>query len=153
MSNGTDKMTAAEFRALLRGEKSPGNVSPAVNRKVRNAQATEQNGVKFDSRLERHMHGLLTLHGIVFEFQKKYTLLESFKYNGETIRAITYTVDFYLPNYDLAIDTKGLTTQQGQLRIKMLKRLFADLGRTTTIELPSNRDECTALICKLIDTK
>ena len=61
-------------------------------------------------------------------------------YNGETIRAITYTLDFYLPDYDMAIDTKGVATQQGKLRIKMLKRLFADLGRTTTIELPRTKD-------------
>ena len=98
-------------------------------------------GVVFDSRLERYMHDLLKSHGIGFMFQKRYTLQEPFTYNGETIRAITYTLDFYLPDYDMAIDTKGVATQQGKLRIKMLKRLFADLGRTTTIELPRTKDE------------
>ena len=73
--------------------------------------------------------------------------------NGETIRAITYTLDFYLPDYDMAIDTKGVATQQGKLRIKMLKRLFADLGRTTTIELPRTKDECAALVARLTENR
>jgi len=135
MNDITDKMTANEFRALLRGEKSPTSTS---NRKVVNAAKIEQNGVVFDSRLECYMH------------QKRYTLQEAFKYNGETIRAITYTLDFYLPYYYMAIDTKGVATQQGQLRIKMLKRLFADLGRTTEIELPRTTAECDALVARII---
>ena len=98
------------------------------------------------------MHDLLKSHGIGFMFQKRYTLQEPFTYNGETIRAITYTLDFYLPDYDMAIDTKGVATQQGKLRIKMLKRLFADLGRTTTIELPRTKDECAALVAAADET-
>ena len=69
------------------------------------------------------------------------------------VRAITYTVDFYLPDYDVAIDTKGWATQQGQLRIKMLKKLFADLGRTTRIELPRTPEECDALVASLVGNR
>lgn len=147
--NTTDKMTAAEFQRLLHGGKMPdGGITPTGNRKVRNATKTVQDGIVFDSRLECYMHNLLTAHGIRFVFQKKYTLLEPFKYNGESIRAITYTLDYYLPDYDMAIDTKGMATQQGHLRIKLLKRLFADLGRTTIIELPRTKAECDALIAR-----
>lgn len=154
MSNTTDRMTAAEFQALLHGGKVPVNgIAPTGNRKVRNAAKTEQDGIVFDSRLECHMHNLLTTHGIGFLFQKRYTLQEPFEYNGEHIRAITYTLDFYLPDYDLAIDTKGIATQQGQLRIKMLKRLFADLGRTTTIELPKTKAECDTLVARIIENR
>lgn len=154
MNNATDKMTAAQFQALLRGEKMERQRNTSTdNRKVVNAAKTEQNGVVFDSRLECYMHNLLKTHGIGFLFQKRYTLQEPFKYNGETIRAITYTLDFYLPDFDMAIDTKGIATQQGQLRIKMLKRLFADLGRTTTIELPRTKAECNALIARIIDNR
>ena len=152
--NTTDRMTAAEFQALLHGGKLPDNgITSTGNRKVRNATKTEQNGIVFDSRLECYMHNLLTTHGIGFLFQKRYTLQEPFTYNGETIRAITYTLDFYLPDYDLAIDTKGVATQQGKLRIKMLKRLFADLGRITTIELPRTKSECDALIARIIKNR
>lgn len=147
-------MTAAEFRQMIAGSKAPTPTSqPTGNRKVKNATKSECDGVVFDSRLERHMHDALTAHGIVFEFQKKYTLQESFRYNGETVRAITYTVDFYLPDHDIAVDTKGISTQQGQLRIKMLKRLFADLGRSTAIELPRTPAECNALTARLLNEK
>lgn len=147
-----DKITATEFQALLSGKHhAGGGITPTSNRKVLNAAKTEQNGVLFDSRLEQHMHNLLTRHGVKFEFQKKYTVLEAFQYNGEHIRAITYTLDFYLPDEDMVIDTKGVTTQQGQLRIKMLKRLFADLGRTTTIEIPRNPVACDALVARIIE--
>lgn len=153
MSNRSNTMTAAEYRAMQRQNGAGHGIAPLGNRKVRNATATERDGVVFDSRLEQHMHNLLTRHGIGFLFQKKYTVQEGFKYNGESIRPITYTVDFYLPDYDIAIDTKGVPTQQGQLRIKMLKRLFADLGRTTTIEIPQIPDECDALVARIISDR
>ncbi len=150
-SKKIDVMTADEFKRLISGEnKCSGMIVPKGNRKVINATKTEQNGVVFDSRLERYMHDLLKMHGIRFLFQKKYTLQESFVYNGESVRPITYTLDFYLPDFDVAIDTKGLATQQGVLRIKMLKRLFADLGRNTVIELPRTKDECYSLVSRLI---
>ena len=165
--NNTDTMTAEEFRRMIRtgmtaeefrrkmrtGARPVEAPVPSENRKVRNAVKTEADGVVFDSRLERYMHDLLKSHGIGFMFQKRYTLQEPFTYNGETIRAITYTLDFYLPDYDMAIDTKGVATQQGKLRIKMLKRLFADLGRTTTIELPRTKDECAALVARLTENR
>lgn len=123
------------------------------NAKVRNARKTERDGVKFDSALEKYMYDLLTIHGIEFEFQRRYVLQEAFKYNDETIRAITYTVDFELPANDMVIDTKGFRTQQGVMRIKMLKRKFANTGRTTRIALPSTRDECAALVRQLLEER
>ena len=147
-------MTASEFRRLISGDlPRNGITTPIGNRKVLNATKTEENGASFDSRLERYMHDLLKSHGIGFLFQKRYTLQEPFTYNGENVRAITYTLDFYLPEYDMAIDTKGVATQQGKIRIKMLKRLFADLGRTTTIELPRTKDECAALVARLTSNR
>ena len=138
-TNNTDTMTASEFRRLISGDLPRNSITtPIGNRKVLNATKTEENGVLFDSRLERYMHDLLKSHGIGFLFQKRYTLQEPFTYNGENVRAITYTLDFY---------------QQGKLRIKMLKRLFADLGRTTTIELPRTKDECAALVARLTSNR
>ena len=49
----------------------------------------------------------------------------------------------------MAIDTKGWATQQGQLRIKMLKKLYADLGRRTRVEVPRTQAECDALVVRL----
>ena len=143
--DNTDAMTAADFQRLW--EKSGRN----GNRKVRNAIKVDRDGVVFDSRIEKHMYDLLTIHGIRFVFQKRYVLQEGFRYDDEAIRAITYTVDFELPDHDMIIDTKGLRTQQGNMRIKMLKRLLSDLGRTTRIELPRTKDECSALVGRLMD--
>lgn len=144
-----DTMTANEFQRLIRG--LPPSAEPSGNRKVRNAVKVERDGVVFDSRLERHMFDLLTMHGIAFTMQKRYVLQEGFKYGPETIRPITYTVDFELSDYDVIIDTKGLRTQQGTMRVKMLKRLLADLGRTTRIELPRTKDECSVLASRIIN--
>lgn len=109
----------------------------------------EIDGIEFDSRLEGFMYEKLRDAGIRFELQKKYELQSKFKYNSESIRAITYTVDFYLPDYDICIDTKGIATQQGLMRIKMLKRHFFDNGLNTKILLPKNQKECIALVGEL----
>lgn len=109
----------------------------------------EIDGIEFDSGLEGFMYRQLRDNNIRFELQKKYELQSKFKYNSESIRAITYTVDFYLPDCDICIDTKGIATQQGLMRIKMLKRYFFDHGLSTKILLPKNQKECSALVDKL----
>ncbi|MFQ8806189.1 MAG: DUF1064 domain-containing protein [Alistipes indistinctus] len=112
-------MTVDEFKSFRHA------VTPPGNRKIRNARKIERDGVKFDSRLEMYMYDLLTMAGIRFEFQKRYCVQEGFRYRGAAIRPVTYTVDFFLPEHDTVIDTKGYRTQQGDLRIKMLKRLLS----------------------------
>lgn len=113
------------------------------------SKKTEIDGIKFDSKLEGFMYTQLRNAGIKFELQKKYELQSKFKYNSESIRAITYTVDFYLSDYDICIDTKGIATQQGLMRIKMLKRHFFDNGLNTKILLPKNQKECIVLVSEL----
>lgn len=113
------------------------------------SRKTEIDGIKFDSQLEGFMYRQLRDNKIRFKLQKKYELQSKFKYNTESIRAITYTVDFYLPDYDICIDTKGIATQQGLMRIKMLKRHFFDNGLNTKILLPKNQKECIVLVSEL----
>lgn len=113
------------------------------------SKKTEIDGIKFDSKLEAFMYTQLRDKRIRLELQKKYELQGKFKYNSESIRAITYTVDFYLPDYDICIDTKGIATQQGLMRIKMLKRYFFDNGLNRKILLPKNQKECLAVVCDL----
>lgn len=137
-------ITAAQYRNFLR------ECKPHGNRKVRNAQRCESGGRKFDSKLERNMCGLLEMFHIPFEFQKKYVLQEGFTYNGKKIQEITYTADFYLPEHDTVIDTKGFQTQQGAMRIKMLKKRFADAGMHPEILLPATPEECEAVINGLV---
>lgn len=145
----TEKMTAAEFREMQGNQlNGPG---PSGNRKVLNARKVERDGIEFDSRLESHMHALLSMHNIPFEFQVKYELQPGFRYNGDAVRPITYTVDFELAQFDLIVDTKGHKTQQGTMRVKMLKKHLSDIGRTSRIELPQTKEECAALVAQLLD--
>lgn len=136
-----------DFRKMLQDQPARGN------RKVIGATRNERDGVVFASRLERTMYDLLGMHGIRFEFQKRYVLQEAFDYCGQRVREIGYTADFYLPDQDMLIDTKGHQTQQGALRIKMLKHQFATAGIKTRILLPRDRTECESIIRTIIDSR
>lgn len=88
----------------------------------------ELNGLKFDSKLEFFCYGLLSAAGINFDFQKQITLIDKFKYNGDTIRATTIIVDFvlYVQGKTIYLDTKGLPTAVSILKYKMLKHHLKD---------------------------
>lgn len=91
------------------------------NRKV------EVKGIKFDSKLEGHVYlkilELAKEHYFNFKLQPSYELVEKFKINGKTVRAITYRADFELKinNKVFTIDTKGFETDV----FKLKKKLFA----------------------------
>ena len=64
------------------------------------------------------------------ELQIKFTLIEGFKKNNKTYKAITYTPDFLIYHNDDTeeyIDVKGMTTQQGELRIKLFNWRYRDI--------------------------
>lgn len=121
-----------------------------TNKKVRNATKSEVNGVKFDSNLEKYMYGLLQGAGIDFEFQKVYVLQEKFSYRIEAVRAVTLTVDFYLPTKNMIIDTKGYANDVAPLKYKLLKWHLYLKFQTPVIELPSTKKECDLLLSRLL---
>lgn len=127
----------------------------AENRKVKNAtKSTNADGVSFDSNLERYMYDLLTGAKVHFEFQKKYTLQQGFKYRDETIRPITLTVDFFLGTRHIICDTKGMQTQQGAMRWKMLKSYLKHIqDDMPEIVMPANKTECEAFVNRLLYQK
>ncbi len=95
--------------------------------KYKNKKIT-QDGIQFDSQSELDYFNLLVeleKKGIIegFEEQVKYELQERFiAYNGEAIRSINYIVDFivrYKNGFKIAVDIKGMSTQQGEMRRKM----------------------------------
>lgn len=91
-------------------------------------------GITFDSKDEGHYYEALKImksKGEIknFELQPKFTLIPSFKKNGKTYRAITYTPDFLIYTNDdkeIYVDIKGMTTQQGELRIKLFNYFNRD---------------------------
>lgn len=90
------------------------------------------NGIKFDSEMEGkyYLHLLqLKAAGEVteIELQPKYTLLDGFKKNGKTFRAVTYTADFkvtYANGVEEVVDIKGMFTQQFELRRKLFEHRY-----------------------------
>ena len=79
-----------------------------------------------------------------FELQPKYILMESFKKNGKTYRAITYTLDFCIYHNDGSvelIDVKGMATQQGELRIKLFHNRYRDLNLSIVARSLKHGDE------------
>lgn len=93
------------------------------NRKV------EVDGITFDSAMEARYYKHLKLlkeQRIVedFELQPKFVLLDKFKKNGKTYRAITYNADFKVKYSDgniEVVDVKGMVTQQFELRRKLFE--------------------------------
>jgi Protein of unknown function (DUF1064) len=89
-------------------------------------------GITFDSEMEAKYYShlkLLRSKGIVkeFELQPKFVLLDSFKKNGKTYRAITYNADFtvyYADGKIEVIDVKGMITQQFELRRKLFEHRY-----------------------------
>lgn len=65
-----------------------------------------------------------------FELQIKFTLIEGFKKDNKTYKSLTYTTDFLIyhnDNTEEYIDVKGITTQQGELRIKLFNWKYRDI--------------------------
>ena len=94
--------------------------------------------IRFDSQEESRFYELLKrmkANGEIlnFELQPKYLLQPAFKYNGKTVRAITYTADFLVYHLDgtvEVVDIKGMETQQGIMRRKMFWYKYPDLKLT-----------------------
>lgn len=101
-----------------------------------NNKKVEYNGIKFDSKkelkfylqlLEREQNGEVSN----IRLQVPFTLQPSFKFNGKTIRAITYKADFvYYDNTDKKehiVDTKGFRTEVYKIKKKIMLYLGNDL--------------------------
>jgi hypothetical protein len=143
-----DKLPSLLERAIKQ-DSSEKVFSKPVNKKVRNATKVEQDGIKFDSKLEHYMYTLLQGAGINFEFQKVFVLQEGFRYNGEAIRPIKSIVDFWLPELNMVVDAKGYANDTAPLKYKLLKHQFHTQGKNPVVVMPKNKKECDALINRI----
>ena len=76
---------------------------------------------------------------INFSLQPRKVLIPSFKKYGKTIRALTYTPDFFVEYADgrkVYVDVKGFATQASLLRKKLFDYIYPDL---TLIWLTKNK--------------
>ena len=101
-----------------------------------NSKKITIDGISFDSKDEAKYYEALKImkaKGEIrnFDQQPKFVLMESFKKDGKTYRAMTYTLDFVIYHNgdkpDEYIDIKGMTTQQGEMRIKLFHNRYRDL--------------------------
>lgn len=77
-----------------------------MNKKVRNATPLIYDGINFKSKLEVYCYQKLKEHNIEASYEgQKFVLLDSFEFNGEKIRQMTYTPDFI--NDRFIIECKG----------------------------------------------
>lgn len=93
------------------------------NKKVKNAKSTVYKGIKYRSTLEARFAEFFDKEGIKVEYEPfKITLLPSFRYNGECIRAIHYTPDFIMDycGRKYIIEVKGYPTDAYRLKKKFI---------------------------------
>lgn len=105
-----------------------------------NSKTITVDGIRFQSKDESRYYELLKRkraegHILNYELQPKYELQPSFKREGKTIRAITYTADFLVYHTDgteeiIDIKSIGTATQQGLIRRKMFWYQFPDMKLT-----------------------
>lgn len=107
-----------------------------TNKKVRNAKKTLHDGILFDSQLEIAIYDYLKFKKVNFELQKKYVLLEKFERHGKKYKEMTWTADFYLPDYDIIIEGKGFETD----RYKIVKKLFAYKYPTPVVTIKNKKE-------------
>lgn len=136
-----------------KGYQVEGNQAAKGNKKVIGATKQEVGGKQFASKLELYFYNLLTAVKIPFLFQVTYELQPGFRFHGTAIRPIKIIVDFYLPEQDILIDTKGFQLADNKIKFKMLKNKLVLEGKNTRIELPATKQECEALINELLSTK
>lgn len=99
-----------------------------------NSKKINIDGITFDSKDEALYYESLKIRkskGEIqnFELQPKFVLIEGFKKGSKTYRSITYTPDFTIYHNDGSneyVDVKGMTTQQGELRIKLFHWKYRD---------------------------
>lgn len=102
------------------------NYSKFKNKKV------EEDGIKFDSQLERdyYLHlKQLKQEGIVkdFQMQVKYLLQDGFEYKGEKIRKIEYKSDFtiqYSDEHEEVVDIKPNSLMMIRPEFKLKRKLL-----------------------------
>lgn len=89
----------------------------------------------------------LKQRGKKFEEQKKFILQDAFEFQGEKIKAITFTPDFYLIDAGIYVDFKGMIDGVYPIKKKLFLRLYnlplievVNIGRVFLQE--SFKNEC-----------
>lgn len=111
-----------------------------------NASKCYEDGIEFDSNLERMFYRVLKENGYQldkdFTYQKHFEIQPAFRIQEGKILAINMYIDFVVCGRVL-VDTKGLATEDWKIKWKMLKYQHRDNYIYFT---PHNREECEKVI-------
>lgn len=100
------------------------------------SQRTSDDGIVFDSELEKKFYEQVILpnvqSGIIeeYELQKDYILQDSFKKNGHLVRPIRYVADFYVQlssGRELVLDTKGMPDSVAKIKRKLFWNIYPNV--------------------------
>lgn len=96
-----------------------------ANKKIRNATITSYNNITFKSKLECNVAKILDSFNIPYHYEEmKFILQDTFKYQEESIRAITYTPDFIIGN--IIIECKGYPSDSWKIKRKLFLKILKE---------------------------
>ena len=140
------KLTSIIGKVKITKTKDGKDIKP--NPRVKNANKYYYDGHKFDSNLEIYMYQLLMKKKIKFVMKHIITLQPGFRNkDGKAIIAIKWKADFYLPDYNMVVDTKGWATEIFKMKLKLFKHMQHKGGYShiKKLEFPKNKNECLLL--------
>lgn len=119
-------------------------------KKIKNATPLTYDGIKFQSKLEVYCYKKLKDNNIKSEYETiTYTVIDSFIYNNEKIRKITYTPDFVGKNF--IIECKGWMNDSFPLRWKLFKYFLYKNNLNYELYLPRNQKEVDDIINNILN--
>ena len=124
----------------------------SVNKKVKNATPGTYDKINFKSKLEVYCYQQLKKHNLEANYEPiKFTILESFIYNGEKVRPMTYTPDFV--GEDFVIEVKGNMNDSFPLRWKIFKYFLFRNGLKYDLYLPRNKKDVDKAIQDILEKR
>lgn len=121
-----------------------------INKKVRNATPLEYENIQFRSKLEVYCYIQLKENNINAKYESNtFTILDSFIYNGEKIRKMTYTPDFVGDTF--IIECKGIANDAFPLRWKIFKYYLFKNNLNYKLYLPRNKKDVDSVIKDILE--
>lgn len=119
------------------------------NKKVKNATPLEYDGVSFKSKLEMYCYKLLKENNIPVEYEVvKFPILDSFTYNEEKVRGMTFTPDFVGDNF--VVECKGFMNDAFPLRWKLFKYYLHKNQLRYELHLPRNKKDVEMVVQTIV---
>lgn len=92
----------------------------------------------FDSLIEGQFYYFLIENNCAPIIKRTIKILDDFEYLGKKVRQITWTPDYIIANeyQDIIIDTKGFPNDSFDLKLKLIKNHFAEIGKKINKPVP-----------------